>query len=155
MKYRIADPAEEERHQQHLVRREQPGDRQRAAMHDQPAHQHRLRADPVHQHRDGHLGDQSGEEIDRHDEAEFGIAHAERRLDQDEQGRQHQMIEMADQMRAPDQPDGGMFAALKRGGEGGHLSACSPTGAASRRVPVLNTTVSIASRVKAAEAKNT
>ena len=90
--------------------------------------------------------------LNRHNKAKLDIGHAQCRLDQQKQRRQHQMIKMADQMRPANQPDGSMLAALQRGGESGH-SLYSPAASAFTRVPELKNSVVKANTEKPADAE--
>ena len=89
-------------------------------MQDETRNQDRLRPHPVNQHADGHLRDKGRDKIDGHDETEFGIGYAKRRLDQEKQRRQHKLVKVTDQMCRTHQPNGLVLAKFQRRGKGGH-----------------------------------
>ena len=79
-------------------------------------------AEPVDEEAGQGLHDAGDDEEDRHQQAEFGVAHAERVLEPREQRGQQELAEMADAVRQADQPDqrGVLAHGVSGSGKAGH-----------------------------------
>ena len=116
MKNGVGQPDKHHRQQHCRIGRRETETEIGEARDQQPEHQHPARADPVDQIADRQLRGDPDDAGGRQCETQLDKTDAELRLQEREQRRQHEMLEMVDEMGCGDQADrlvlGAFFAAL-------------------------------------------
>ena len=99
----VRNAEQREHRDQQPERRDKPDDREAHRAEHEARDQHRARTDPVDQEARRRLAQRGRDVEGGQREAEFGVADAVELADERKQRRQHQNVEMADEMRRADE----------------------------------------------------